>query len=219
MLCRLPCGTTIVTDPSRLQPQRFPIPIDAVYSEYDANSLKRFRTLPIRKLLERFPSACQSELSDTQKAHLRAFLTENAKIVDPSVLFHRLHRYVDKQLAFPISSHDLIGILLKHKDFCLRLIRPQRIRTPMTKVIAPLSDSEQVSDCVCGLEMRKTIVRPCASISCIVPHSLMVYRKNSSLLSLSNVMPPLRFGRSKRAQNADYKSVIEQVKANYRIDL
>nr|CCA14127.1 conserved hypothetical protein [Albugo laibachii Nc14] len=213
----LPCGTTIVTDPARTQPQRLPISADAIYPEYDAISLKRFRALPIKKLLGRFPSVCPSELSETEKENLTIFLTKNAKLVDPSVLFHRLHRYVNEQPSFTTSSHDLMEILLEHKDFCLRRIRPRRIRSPITKVMTPLNDVESPLDCSCRLEMESTIPKPCASISCIVPHSVMVYRDNPSLLSLSNVMPPLRFGCNKRSQNAKYLKIIQQVKATYRV--
>lgn len=226
-VCSLPLGVTSLAPPTSSDAptrKRLPLPVDALLPEHDSASITPFAPLALKLLrrkyphLPRAPERRPGEPEPTIDAeHL---VTTLRRVCCPSATVFRLHRFVNDDLAFPITARDLTLFLRSRGEFLVRNVHFAH-REPVTRVVLPShsveravhesSDDPRLAVCAC---CPHTAEAPCDSLACIVPHALVVSPADGEL-RLDEVC---RRREAQPSRESELLDVIAEAREAYGVD-
>ncbi|GLD94952.1 hypothetical protein PINS_up003577 [Pythium insidiosum] len=204
----LPCGVSV--QPSDEKSARsLPLPVDALVPEHDSASMNLFRAIPIKPFLQSYPRLPpvtdrehDIEWVDLSMDDRNELLSTLLHVCRPSATLFQLHRYVNDQLSLRLTVQSLLLAIRADGRFHVRAMfcatQQERVRvldpTPSALLhVGTEGDDEdwkaRLEVCTCSPESAS---EPCASVACVVPHSLVVTRSTDSHVDVC--FPPHRQG-------------------------
>lgn len=217
----LPCGVTAQVDRDDTR-DRLPLPVDSILPEYDNQSLTPFKMAPVKVLLQtypRLPDPSNFSDSDVKIESLYSAIDSLRHVCQPSATLFRVHRYVNEELGLRISSTSLLEMLRSHPRFNVRSIHA-RFRQQTATVLDPSGMATQdgihkdvdtdVRLRICHCEPR-TDTEPCVSVTCVIPHTILVSKMPEIQTSVCFGMIPATEG----IASDEYRAVLEQAQELY----
>ncbi|TYZ64848.1 hypothetical protein PybrP1_008152 [[Pythium] brassicae (nom. inval.)] len=164
--------------------KQLPLRVDAILPEHDSASLTPFVPLALKLWRHKFPRLPRERQRQDGEPEptidAERLVTALLAACRPSATLFRLHRFVNDALAFPIASRDLTLFLRSRREFHVRSVhrafRPQvaRVLLPDGVEERPIHERDgdpRLAVCACS---PATAEAPCESLSCVVPHALVV---------------------------------------------
>lgn len=213
--------------------------MDAILPEHDASGLSNFYALPVKIMLKYYPRLVPVKevtklIEDTEFDEQRIVNAIRA-ICRPSATLFRLHRFVQFDLGIAIPPQTLLQLLRSQPD----IFRVRSMYAPVRDQIVQIVEPKPKIDALNINRLRKGLegadprlavctcapgssTEPCASLSCIVPHVLLVSRVDG--LHLDEMLPvpePVEAMVSddvEETRSNDFASAIAQAKAFYGRD-
>lgn len=235
----LPCGVTNQNSSStdlNKKPQ-LPLPVDAILPEHDASGLSAFESLPVKIMLKYYPRLVPAKevtkLIEAAEFDEQRIVKAIRTICRPSATFFRLHRFVQFDLGIAIPPQTLLQLLRSRSE----TFQIRSMYVPVRDKIVQVVESRIQIDTLNINRLRKGLegadprlaactcapgsaVEPCASLSCIVPHMLLVSRVDGlhldEMLPVPKPVEPLSLDEDPPSN--DFASAIAQVKALYGHD-
>lgn len=204
-----------------LNKNQLPLQVDAILPEHDTASLTPFVPLALKLLrhkypqLPREPERKEGEPEPTIDAE--RLVTALLSVCRPSATVFRLHRFVNDELKFPIASRDLTLFLRSRDEFNVRSVH-HAYRQPVAQVLLPNGVEERpiherdgdprLAVCKC---CPRTAEAPCESLSCVVPHALVV--SGAEGLRLHEIFP-----QQANRSASEFAAIIAEARELYGVD-
>lgn len=189
--------------------------------------MANFRSMPVKLLLQGYPRLSENAEDGASPNSPTSYHTfqDEERIVErlhalcqPSSTLFRLHRYASETLDVKCSSRALLRLLRTRPEFTVESVR-HGFRPKMFRVVnAPRAgvknrlhkrnDDPRVSGCECSVQ---TALWPCESLSCVVPHALVVSSRTNGVRVKEAVPPSLRHP----SLSQEYAQTIELAREAY----
>lgn len=220
----LPCGVTGLSASDSMTRKRLPLPIESILPEHDSSSIAAFVPVALKAMRRKYPrlsSVHESRVDTDPEPSMdeARLVTTLLAVCRPSATLFRLHRYVNDAMRFPISAQDLLAFLRSRPEFRIRNVYTP-VRQKLMHVLNPHGSDERpihehgddprIAVCRC---CPKTTRTPCESLSCVVPHVLVISSANG--LRLDEIFPQRE---RRRKSTSEYAETIAEAREAYGTD-